>query len=88
MRQNTFYPHQDYEQVNFYKKNRVFIPLVGPAETGKMQPIYIWLKIGTFRPKFDKNYFFYPHSQTLYDVMQKEVKNLEFVQGVTFELFC
>ena len=66
-------------------KNRVFISLVGPSETGKSQLIYNWLKIGTFQPKFDKIYFFYQHSQPLYDVMQKEIKNLEFVQGVNFE---
>ena len=66
-------------------KNRVFISLVGPLETGKMQLIYIWLKIGTLQPKFDKIHFFYQHSQSLYHVMQKEIENLEFVQGVNFE---
>ena len=66
-------------------KNRVFISLVGPSETGKSQLIYIWLKIGTFQPKFDKSYFFYQHSQPLYDVMQKEIENLEFLQGISFE---
>ena len=66
-------------------KNRVFISLVGPFETGKSQLIYNWLKIGTFQPKFDQIYFFCQHSQPLYDVMQKKYKNLEFVQGVNFE---
>ena len=66
-------------------KNRVFISLVGRSETGKSQLIYNWLKIGTFQPKFDKIHFFYQHSQPLYDVMQKEIENLEFVQGVDFE---
>ena len=65
--------------------NRVFISLVGPSETGKSQLIYNWLKIGTFQPKFDKIYFFYQHSQLLYNVMQKEIKNLKFVQGGNFE---
>ena len=59
--------------------------MVGPSETGKSQLIYNWLKIGTFSPKFDKIYFFYQHSQPLYDVMQNEIENLEFVQGVSFE---
>ena len=67
-------------------KNRVFISLVGPSETGKSQLIYDWLKIGTFQPKFDKNYFFNQQSHSLYDVMQKEIDNLEFVRGVNFEL--
>ena len=66
-------------------KSRVLISMVGPSETGKSQLIYNWLKIGTFQPKFDKIYFFYQHSQPLQDVMQKEIENLEFVQGVNFE---
>ena len=66
-------------------KNRVFFSLVGPSETGNSQLIYNWLKIGTFQPKFDKSDFFYLYSQPLYDDMQKEIKNLEFVQGVNFE---
>ena len=66
-------------------KNRVFISLVGPSEIGKSQLIYNWLKIGTLQPKFDKIDFFYQHSQPLYDVMQKEIEKLEFVQGVNFE---
>ena len=47
--------------------------------------IYNWLKIGTFQRKFDKIYFFYQHYQTLYNVMQKEIEYLEFLQGVNFE---
>ena len=66
-------------------KNRDFISLVGPSETGKSQFIYNWLKIRTFQPKFDKIYFFYQQSQPLYDVMQKEIENLEFVREVNFE---
>ena len=66
-------------------KNRVFISLVGPSETGKSQLIYNWLKIGTFQPNIDKIYFFYQHSQPLYGVMQKEIENFEFVEGVNFE---
>ena len=84
-RQDTCYPHQDCEQVNLYKKNRVFISLVGLSEARKLQLIYNWLKNGTFQPKFDKIYFFYQHSQPVYDVMQKEIENLEFLRGVKFE---
>ena len=67
-------------------KKWVFISLVGPSETGKSQLTYNWLKIGTFQPKFDRIYFFYQHYQPLYNVMRKDIKNLEFVQGVNFEL--
>ena len=66
-------------------KNRVFFSLVGPSETGKLQLIYNWLKLGTFQPKFDKNYIFYQRSQPLYYVMQKHIETLEFVRGVKFE---
>ena len=66
-------------------KNRVFISLGGPSENGKSQRFYNWLKIGTFQPKLDKIYFFYQHFQPLHNVMQKEIKNLDFVQGVNFE---
>ena len=66
-------------------KNRVFNSLVGPSENRKLPLIYNWLKLGTFQPKFDKIYFFYQHSQSPYDVMQKEIESLEFVQGVNFE---
>ena len=69
----------------FSTKYRVFISLVGPSETGKSQLIYNWLKIGTFQPKFGKIYFFYQHSQPLYDVIQKKIESLEFVRGVSFE---
>ena len=69
-------------------KNRVFISLVGPCETGKSQLIYNWLKIGTYQPKFDKIYFFYQHSQPLYNVMQKEIESPEFVRGVNFEFIA
>ena len=68
-------------------ENRLFISLDGPSETGKSQLIYNCLKLGTFQPKFDKIYFFYQHSQPVHDVMQKEIENLEFVQGVIFEFF-
>ena len=59
-------------------KNRVFLALVGPSETGKSQHIHSRLKI---RSRWQ---FFYQHSQTLYDVMLKHIENLEFFQGVHF----
>ena len=51
----------------------------------KSQHIYNWLKNGTFQAKFDKVYFFYQHSQTLFEITQKEIETLEFVQGVIFQ---
>ena len=69
----------------FLQKNRVFFSLVGPPETGKSQFFTIGSKSGTSLLKFDKIYFFHQHSQPLYDDMQKEIENLEFVRGVHFE---
>ena len=66
-------------------KNRIFTSLVGHSDSGKTYLIHERLKLGTFQPKFAKNYFCYQHPQSLYDVMQKEIDNLEFVQGVHFE---
>ena len=37
--------------------------------------------------KFWQNLLFYQHSQPLYDNMQKEIENLEFVRGVNFDFF-
>ena len=64
---------------------KICLSLVGPSETGKSQFFYNWPKNGTFGSKFDKISFFHQHSQTLYDVMQKLVENLDFVQGENFE---
>ena len=54
--------------------------------TGKSQLFYNWLKLGNFQTKFHKSYFFYQIFHPLYDVMQKEIENLKFVQCVKFEL--
>ena len=62
-----------------FTKNWVLLSLVGPSKTGTSQPIYNCLKFGTFQLKFDKIHSFYQHSQSLYDVMQNEIENLEFV---------
>ena len=84
MQRDIFYFHQNYEKNIFYKKP-IFISLVRPSGAGKTYLIHEWLKVGKFQPKFDKIYFFYQHPQPLYDVMQKEIDNLEFFQGVHFE---
>ena len=84
VQQDTFYPHQDYEQVFFYKKMRLHT--IGRSlRDGESQLIYNWLKNGNFLTTFDKNYFLNQHYQTLYDVMQKEIESLEFVQDKNFE---
>ena len=62
-------------------KNRVFISFRNWKVAAYLQLAKNW----TFQPKFDKIYFFYQHSQPLYDVMQKVIESLEFVRGVNFE---
>ena len=70
----------------FYFTNyRVLVSLVGPSETEKSQLVYNWHKIGTSSQKFDKNLFFYQHSQPLYDVIKTEIWKIEFFQGVNFK---
>ena len=59
--------------------------LVGPPEMGKSPLIYNHPKTGTFQPEIDKIHFLNQHSQVLYDVMQKDIDNLEFVQVRNFE---
>ena len=84
VRQDTYYPHQDYEQVNFYKKSSLYF-FGWYLQNGKIAAYLQLAKNGTFQPKFDKIYFSYQHFQRLYKVMQKEIKNLEVVQGVNSE---
>ena len=67
-------------------KNCIFQSQVGPCDSGKTYSIYKWLKVETFQPKFDKTHCFYQYPQPLYDAMQKENDNLEFVQCVHFEI--
>ena len=68
-----------------FTKNRNFISLVGPSDSGKTYSIHEWLEVGSFQPEFVKICFLYQHPQPLYDVMQKEFDNLEFAQGVQIE---
>ena len=87
MQQGTFYPHQDFEQVTLTKTRDFVVDRSGPSvRDGKVTPFfYNLLKIGDSQPKF-ATFTFYQHSQTFYDVMQKEFDNLEFVQCVSFDL--
>ena len=42
-------------------------------------------KLEKFQVKINKTYIFTQHSQPLYDVMQKEMANLHFFQGLNFD---
>ena len=66
-------------------KNRIFICLVEPNDSGKTYLIHEWLKVGTFEPELDNLFSISTlnHSMMLCN-MQKEIDNLEIVQGVHF----
>ena len=84
VQQDTFYSHQDYEQVNFYKKSSLcFIgwSIRNWIITPDLQLSENW----NISCKVSQNLLFYQHSQPLYNVMQKEIEILEFVCGVNFE---
>ena len=81
VQQDTFHSHRDYEQVNFYKKSRLFI--IGRSlQNGKVTTYLQLAQNCNLLMKNWKIHFFYQHSETICDVMQKEI---EFVQGVNFE---
>ena len=84
VRQDTFYPHQDYEQVNFYKRPSLYF--IGWSFRSWKVAAYSQLaRNWNISTKFDKIYLFYQHFQPLYDVMQEEIETLVFARGVNFE---
>ena len=85
MRQDTFYLHQDYEQVNFYKKSSLYFIGWSFRNWKIAADLQLAKKLEHFNQSLTKFNFFYQHSQPLYDVMQKEIENLEFVEGVNFD---
>ena len=84
VRQDTNYPHQDYEQVNFYKKSSLYF-ICWSFRNWKIAAYLQLVKNWNTPTKVCWKLLFYQHSQPLYNVMQKEMENLEFVQGVNFE---
>ena len=81
---DTFYLGQDYEQVTFYKKSSLYF--IGWSFRIWKIAAYIQLAENwNISTKVYEIYFFYQHFQPVYDVMQKEIKNFEFVHGVNLE---
>ena len=66
-------------------KEHIFISLVSSSGSGKSHLIHDWLIIRIFQPDFDKIYYFYQHYQSLYGLMSKNTKDIQFIQGVDFE---
>ena len=84
VRQDTFYPHQDHEQVNFYEKSSLYF-IGWSFKNWKIAVSLQLAKNWNISTKVWQNFHFIQHSQPLYDVMQKEIENFEFVRGVNFE---
>ena len=85
LRQDMFYPHQDYEQVIFYKKSSLYFF----GWSFRNSKIAVYLQVANNwnnSTKVWQGILFYQHFQPLYDVMQKEIENLEFVRGVSFKI--
>ena len=84
VQRDTFYLHQNYQQVNSYKNSRSYI--IGRSPRDEKVATYFQLAQKWNLPtKIWQNLLFYQHFEPLYDVMQNEIEKLEFVQGVNFE---
>ena len=84
VRQDTFYPHQDYEHFNLYKKLSYYF--IGWSFGNWKLAAYLQLAENcNIWTKISQNLIFYQHYRHLYDVMQREIENLEFMRGVNFE---
>ena len=60
--------------------------LVGPSGSGKTVFINDMLRMKTFQPSFDRILYFYKHFQPIYDTMIQSITDIEFIQGVDFDL--
>jgi hypothetical protein len=67
-------------------KERVFMSLVGPSGCGKTRLIFEMLKRKVFKPMYEKIYYFYQHNQQVFRDQARVFKNIEFINGVDFEM--
>ena len=84
MQQDTVYLHQNYEQIIFHTKLHFYIS--GWTKLFWRNLLDSWVvETWNISTQIWQKCFFYQHPQPVYDVMQKDIDNLEFVQGVHFE---
>ena len=84
VQQDKYYPHQDYEQGFFPKRQSLY--LIDRSIRDKKVSTYLrWLKLGTLQKKCDKktSLIYTPSHLTM---LRKKNENSEFVQGVNFEI--
>ena len=60
--------------------------LVGPSGSGKIVFINDVLQTKTSQPSFDRILYCFKRFQTIYDTMMQSIADIEFIQGVDFEL--
>ena len=60
--------------------------LVCPSGSGKTVFINDMLQTKTSQPSFDRILYFFKRFQTVYDTMMQSIADIEFIQGVDFEL--
>ena len=60
--------------------------LVDPSGSGKTVFINDMLRMKTFQQSFDQISYFYKHFQPIYDTMIQSIADIEFIQGVDFDL--
>ena len=81
--QATFYPHQDYEHVNFYKKSSVYS--IGWSFRNWIIAASLQLaKVGTFQPRFYKIHFFINISNLFTMLCKNKLKTSSLCREETF----
>ena len=81
---DTFYHHQDYEQI-VYAKSRIVLSSVGPSDTEMSQLNWNWLENGRFYARIDEFDFSKSKFAAPLRCYAKKIENPEFVQGVNIE---
>ena len=66
--------------------NHVFMSLVGPSGSGKTTLLYKLLTLPVFQPRYQSVIFFYQHYQEAYEKLKRDVTEIEFIQGLDFDL--
>ena len=66
--------------------NHVFMSLVGPSGSGKTTLLYKLLTLPVFQPTYQSVIFFYQHYQEAYEKLKRDVAEIEFIQGLDFDL--
>ena len=65
---------------------RVFMSIVGPSGCGKTELFLRMLKGSTYKPCFEKIYYFYKEFQPLFKDMQQVIPGIEFLKHSGFNI--